>query len=453
MVDFLIIYELVQREMENVALLSAELENRGYTVELVKFPFKNISKLRKKYLNNVKVVLTQSMYSEAVLHNLVYHIAGKVQKIVNLQWEQIGTVSDEENNCSARMPKGSAKNVPHICWGGRPQEMLIKAGMDENRAVITGPIQMDFLREEFDAYYKGREELYKEFEIPCDKKTALFISSLSYTSLDENEIHRLEKALGEEFVTVFRDVSIKTQKAVLEWIGKALSEDEELIFIYRPHPAEAGSKLLKEAQKKYSRFFVINKYSVKQWIKRCDIIYNWFSTSAAEVYYAGKNAFVLRPVELPGKYEVALLKDCSFITSYEEFRDSLCKKEGITVSEEIIKRYYDVSEVPSYVRLTDFLEKVINTNEFDYKWSKETQKFCKAHYKKREWHIFLVNMKVAGLYVINSIKKLLGTSFDEHYTSFYKNRKRVVREIKAEEQRIRETMRTIVKKLAERGNL
>lgn len=453
MVDFLIVYELVQREMENVALLGAELERRGYCVELVKFPFINISKLRKKYLNNVKVVLCQSMYDEAVLHNLVYHIAGKVEKIVNLQWEQIGTVSDEQNNCSARMPKGSAKNIPHICWGKRPQEMLINAGMDEKRTVITGPIQMDFLREEFDSYYKSRAELYKEFEIPSDKKTALFISSLSYTSLDENEIHRLEKALGKEFVTVFRDVSIRTQRAVLEWIGKALSEDEELIFIYRPHPAEAGSEILREAQKKYNRFFVINKYSVKQWIKRCDMIYNWFSTSAAEVHYAGKSAFVLRPVELPEKYEVALLKDCSFITSYEEFAGSLCEKEGITVSEERINSYYDVSDVPAYVRLADFLEKVIKTNEFDYKWSKETQKFCKSYYRKRVLHISLVNIKVAVLYVINSIKKLSGMRFDEYYASFYKKRERSVREIKAEEQRVRNIMREIVKEPAERSNL
>ena len=105
------------------------------------------------------------------------------------------------------------------------------------------------------------------------------------------------------------------------------------------------------------------------------------------------------------------------------------------------------------MRLADFLEKVISTNEFDYKWSEETQKFCKAYYRKRVRHISLVSIKVAVLYVINNIKKLSGMSFDEYYTSFYKKRERSVREIKAEEQRVRETMRTIVKKLAERGNL
>ena len=84
--NFLIIYELIQREMDNDLLIGVELEKRGYSVNYVKYSFENIQSLRKRYFNKVDVVLTQSMYSNKALFNLVYNIAGKVEKVVNLQW-------------------------------------------------------------------------------------------------------------------------------------------------------------------------------------------------------------------------------------------------------------------------------------------------------------------------------------------------------------------------------
>ena len=53
MIDFLIIYEHEQRELENVTLLGAELERRGYSVCFEKVPFINsYLKLKRKHKNN-----------------------------------------------------------------------------------------------------------------------------------------------------------------------------------------------------------------------------------------------------------------------------------------------------------------------------------------------------------------------------------------------------------------
>ncbi len=423
MIDFLFVYELEQRELENITLLGAELENRGYRVAYEKYDFLYPRKLRKKYINNVKVVIVHSMYNEKVLYNLVYQAFGFVKKIINLQWEQVGTIKDENSTTAHRYPKQSAKTVPHVCWGPKMQEILIRCGMDKERAPVLGPLHMDFLRKEFDGYYMSREALFKEFGIPTDKKVLLFLSSFSYTSLTEKQLDNLRRILNKDSVEAFHKISVDSQREILEWIERYLNENPDEIFIYRPHPAEAGNKLLREYEQRNSRLFVIGKYSVKQWIKTADVIFNWFSTSMAEVYFDGKDGFVLRPVEMVKEKDVAIMRDCRFITTYEDFVSAAHGCNDLVVSADALKSYYDVTDTPAFVRCADFFEEVITTDKYDYEWTSELEKSFKRQRRKDDLTHFAVGCKHILEFTVNKIKQSFGLNHDKTKIDFYNKRK------------------------------
>ncbi|MBO5370215.1 MAG: hypothetical protein J6B23_06015 [Clostridia bacterium] len=423
MIDFLIVYEIEQRELENVTLVGAELMKRGYSVCFEKFPFINKNTLRKKYENNVMVVLTHSMYNDTVLYNLVYAIAGKVNKIVNFQWEQIGSVADEEKLESYRYPKQTAKKIVHLCWGERISDILVKCGMDKKLTPVTGPIHMDFLREEFSGYYMSREELFKKYNIPADKKVMLFVSSFSYTSLTPAHIEILKRSLPEERIYSFQDISIRSQKAILEWIETYIQKNKDVVFIYRPHPVEYGNALLTETESRNPNLYVIKDYSVKQWIKTSDVIFNWFSTSMAEIHYSGKVGYVLRPVELPRDNDVAIMQDCRFLTTYEEFEAAADGTLDYEQSDKLIKEYYSVTEKPAYARCADFLETVISTNEYDYEWSNDILNLFGKKLRKQKLHDICLKFVLPFKITYNHIKKSLKLPYEEVKINFYKKRK------------------------------
>ncbi|MBQ4528068.1 MAG: hypothetical protein II998_08345 [Clostridia bacterium] len=446
MVDFLIVYELEQRELENVTLLGAELERRGYSVAFEKFMYLSYSKMRKKYKNKAKVIVIHSMYNETVIYNLVYAAVGSASKIVNLQWEQVGTIRDENSTTAFRYPKESAKSVPHICWGPKMQEILVRCGMEKERAPVTGPIHMDFLRKEFEGYYKSKDELFDEFDLPKDKKILLFLSSFSYTSLTEEQVAVLLRSLNKERFEAFRKISVDSQKAILEWIEKYLNENPDDIFVYRPHPAEAGNKLLGEYEKRNPRLYVIGKYSVKQWIKTSDVIFNWFSTSMAEVYFDGKDCYVLRPVEMEQERDVAIMRDCKFITRYEDFLAAANGSTEYIASAEALKSYYDVTDVPSYYRCADFLEDVCNTDKYDYNWSSKLKRSFWLRYKKDCVKRIGIGAVHFLRFAVHNLKKVLKLSYNEHYANFYAEMKAKEASNKKAQKEKLELMRIFVKK-------
>lgn len=410
--DFLIIYELVQRELENVLLIGVELEKRGYTVEYCKYPFEKPFAKRNKYFNNVKVVLAHSMYNNNVLFNLVYNIAGPVEKIVNLQWEQVMSFVEEEDLSNHFYPKDMAKEVLHICWGNAPRNNLIKAGISPNKAVVVGPVHMDFLRPEFSCYYKPKEVLFNEFGLDTRKKTILFISSFSYASLDEKQLTALSKILGESFVKEFLRISVQSQNQFLDWIEKLLSENPPLTFIYRPHPAENDNVRLKRIENTYANFKIICDYSVKQWIIVTDKIYTWYSTSIAEAFFSNTPCAIIRPIMIPKELEVTIMHNTPKITNYTMFRESIDIEQNALIDANIVKEYYDVDNLlPAYIRISNLLEIVIKSNCYDLKWNN----YIISQFNKK---LRIAKMKTILLFINNVIIKILTIIKDKTGISF-----------------------------------
>lgn len=363
--DFLILYEHIVREYESITLLKAELERRGYTAEIRQL----LDRKKLKYFTykKPKVLVASAMYDDKTMNSFVYNNVGVCNKVVNLHWEQV--LSEEQENSPFFNCGGAAAYATHTCWGKAAQDRLIKYGVPSDNTVITGPIQMDFLRPQFEGYYKSKEELCKEFGLDPDKKMALYISSFSTAYMNDREIKQLNELAGVGFDD-FKLTSRKTMNTTLEWVDKFLStpQGERIEFIYRRHPSEWNSPILNEMAAKHKNFHLISDYSVKRWIKAADVIFSWISTSIAEIYFAKKSCFVIRPYPVQWEYDPVVYKDCRHIDNYRDFAACFeAENPPFPIDTALMDLHYDFTDTPSYIRVADVLERVLKEDEGDRK--------------------------------------------------------------------------------------
>lgn len=347
-VDFLFIYETKVREIESICLIAQELESRGYSVGIMDM-WTPLVKGQKHKLST-EVLIVSAVYSDKSLYQLLSKIQGAA-KVLNLQWEQVYCERDITSPVSPWKMLGDTHKIAHISWGNVNYEKLTRIdGIEAQLVKKVGHVGLDFLRPELRDFYLSREELFRESDIDANSKVCLFISSFSLVNLPEN--------IYEEELRVFANVSLSSQDIVLQWIMKALEENEDITFVYRPHPAEAGNEKILNLQKKNKRFRVIRDYSVKQWIIASDVIYNWYSTSMAEIYAAGKSCFILRPEPMAEGFECLVLVNATVISTYEGFAASIEQENcNLPIPLENITDNYDIDQDRmTYLRIVDICE-------------------------------------------------------------------------------------------------
>lgn len=358
-VDVLFLYETRVRELENICLIKYELERRGYRVGVRNTWNELDRKGKPKY--EADVVVTHAMYHDGI-YQFVKSLVGKAPKIVNMQCEQIGTIGDRESKQSRYVLTGVAAQSMNICWGDATVQRLTEDSKIAPKYIRkTGNVTLDFCREELRGYYKSRNELFEIYQVPTDKPVNLFISSFSYVNLPEEMVKQSDVTGRDEFIRLSND----SFHQVLAWFDRLLTETDDQVIVYRPHPAEAENKdLLKMCEKFPGRFLVIRQESVKQWICVCDKVYSWFSTAAAEVFAFGVPCAILRPLEIPRHREVEIYEGTSFVTEYEDFARST--REGITntISKEVFERYYSIESRMAYERVADAIEEVLKDDSY-----------------------------------------------------------------------------------------
>ena len=190
--DFLILYEHIVRELDCDALLMAELERRGYSVEL--FQLMDRKKLRYFFCKKPKVIVTSAMYNNETLNSFVYNNVGKVDRVVNLHWEEVLSREQEESDFY-NLNENAAK-CTHICWGNAARDRIVKNGVPAGNAVVTGALHLDFFLPQFESLMKTREQLAEEFSIDPAHKWLCYISSFSCAQMDDKEIAELNAKLA-----------------------------------------------------------------------------------------------------------------------------------------------------------------------------------------------------------------------------------------------------------------
>lgn len=364
--DFLILYEHIVRELDCDALLMAELRRRGYSVEL--FQLMDRKKLKYFFWKKPKVIVTSAMYDNETLNSFVYNNVGKLDKVVNLHWEEVLSREQEESNFY-NLNENAAK-CTHICWGTAARDRIVRNGVPQKNAVVTGAIHLDFFLPQFDRLFRTREELAGQFHLDPDKKWFCYISSFSCAQMDDKEIEELNAMTDLDF-TGFKAVGNRSMRVTLDWFDRLLDEHPEIELIYRPHPSEWDSPPLEAMREKHPSFHVITDYTVKQWVRVCDLIGTWMSTSIAEIYYAGKSCVVIRPEPLYDDYDPVIYEGVDAADSYEKLNAYLASPDdSFPIDVERLKQHYDVIEgYPSYRRICDLLEEVYKNPPRDYPFS------------------------------------------------------------------------------------
>ena len=365
-VDFVFSYEVKARELESVCMIKQEMERRGYTTAVLN----TWQAIHRKPLDLMAEVLVLSAcYRTSTLNSFASNIR-HYHKAVNLQWEQIRSTEAEREipediTKSNYYYSGKALQAVHISWGQKNADHLIQnCAIPERNVVLAGHPTLDYLRPELRSYYLTREELFSKYDLPSEKKAALFISSFSLVGIPESEL-ALGKSFGDHTIDEKTILFSRSQAEILRWFRSAL-EKTDMVFIYRPHPAEANNPALKALEAEYENFRVIKDGPVKQWILACDVIYNWNSTSLAEVYMCGKSCYMLRPLPLPDSANASIFDGVEGIQTEADFLKSLeDPNPAFPISEERLRYYYYIPEEKcTYQLICDALERVYHDRSY-----------------------------------------------------------------------------------------
>lgn len=369
-VDFLLIYEIKQRDLENFTLLKKELERRGYKVSM-----QNMFDLRP-----VRAKVTAGSIDDDNLLQFHRTPSKSTHKFINMKPEQIFNNSADTDKDFSLTVRGQARETLNIAWGENSVRRYTEVfGLDPKNVYKTGHITMDLLREEFRSYFKSKEELCREFSLDPSKKLYLYISSFVWDSVSKSVLleNRAQHSGGDASRKI--SLSVESKIKTIEWFDNILPSHPDCEFVYRPHPAEMNSESLSAFERMHKNFHVISAYSVREWIVSADKIYTWFSTSIGEVFAAKRNCSILRPVKIPGELEIEIYNNAEFIESYKDFVAHFdCISNDFAdfpvSKEEMGYYYYDPRSSYSFERYADAFEKVLND---DYYYIKDLPKIKK----------------------------------------------------------------------------
>lgn len=446
--DFIFIYEVKNRELENDCLIAQELEKRGYKVGFVE-TWDGIFWAKSKL--STKVAIGFAMYNDSVLKYIDSFVTD-CDKYVNMQCEQLFTNSD-----AMLTPKdgenfvgitGKACKAAHIAWGEKTKERLCNQyGIEPDHVCTAGNVALDFLRPELKGYYLSKEQIIKKYGLKNNKIIILFISSFSYVDMPSAVSSKEMYNAGRYDIQEFEQYSAASQKAILEWFDVLLENCDEYQVIYRPHPAEVGNKLLAEMQKRHKDFKVIGEMSIKQWIIISDYIYSWYSTSVTEVYAAKKGCGILRPFPMAYDRELELYNGAKYITHYDDFLSSLNRKQKFPICEEQMEKFIRVDKKrPAYIIVADFLERVYKEDEYKIELAHEAPtKFLERVRKNIYAYIYYTLLKHKALHSL--LKKILKkNNIDDLYQEYlYNSKMRKNNHMKKTEiLRIKQKIRTVL---------
>lgn len=357
MIDFLIMYEHKNREINSDCLIKAELERRGYTVSIEN----TVNRQFFKYHFSKKpiVIVVMSLYNDSVFHGHVTDMVGYCRKIVNLQWEQIG---DVKSRGKLLIPEGHSKNAVHICWSKKRADFLRQNGVQN--AIHTGPIQMDFLKTEFSSFYKSKDEVREKYNIK-ESRILLYISSFSYVQMNEEDQERLTLMSGLDIATRKAEAE-EAQDKTLDIIETYLLLHSNEAVIYRPHPGELIVNKLKHLDYQYQNFYIISDYSIQQWIQISDVVISWISTSISEVYFSRKKCVILQPTDAKS-WDDVLYKTARISRSYDQLINEIENDQlPFPIDDQtIIDNYGSKEEGFAYLKIVDLLEKIHKTEKYD----------------------------------------------------------------------------------------
>lgn len=366
--DFLFVFEVKQREFENLCLLKYELSRRGYSVKILPQSTWYYSTNRIPTYNCKVLVLPWCYSTEHLIHGLRF--ANKIQKVVNMQWEQVWESADEENPNFIGFLKGLARECTHVSWGPANGDKLIqKCSIADFHVKKVGHITFDFLRSPLKNYYLSKDEIIQKYHLPKNKKLILYISSFAHACMEEqvflNNGYCINSANKEEDKL---NLSKCTQQMTLSFLIKFIENHPDYAVLYRLHPSEFNYDNVNQLAQQYENFIVVKELSIKQWILIADKVFTWQSTAIVEAVYAGKPSFCVGKNDIPDNLRLSMNRNITYIDNYCDF-EKIClhPDSGRMLTPETFNAYYGYYDPikPTYLNLCDALEEVLKESKYN----------------------------------------------------------------------------------------
>ncbi len=207
--------------------------------------------------------------------------------------------------------------------------------------------------------------MFAKYELDPAKKTILFVSSFSVIGLQKSE----EAILSDDYKRMERVINFDSQRIIVNWFKIFLLSHPNYQIVYRAHPSEAENMELMQVSETIKNFFVISQDTIRNWIMNCDILCNWLSTSMIEMFVSGKKTLLLRPISIPNELDICIFKEGFFraIETYEQFCEAILDDKVLypfPVKAEDLLYFYDITNEPSYQRVSDYLIDTYNDTEY-----------------------------------------------------------------------------------------
>lgn len=393
---FMLIYELNNREFMNMELLKRELMRRGHEVEI----FNKTENIKLRHKRGV--MLIPNSYNKKNLDNYRYIFNSRGNTVAIYPCEQL--INRKLPNFYDNSKNNPVKYLYTLCWGQDYYDFICSQGNVKDRCFITGAIQLDLCRNEFESIYVSKNKLSMQYCIDKKKKWILFISDFVYVSRKVTN-HFIKSRVADSEVLINEYIfEKKSQKNILKWFELFLLNHKDFVVIYRKHPNEIISESVNELREKLSRqFFIIDNYSIRNWILVCEKILNYNSTAGAECLAADKECAILRPFEFPINiklHEQEINMDMLRINNYDDFCNFIIYHNGRT-KKSTINKYYRIEERPSFMRVADILEYIAEQNEYK----------CENNFFYKRW-LYIIKNNIIFKVAIKKIYKILYTTFN-----------------------------------------
>ena len=364
-IDVLILYEHKNRELESAVRLSVLLEQKGITSEIRQCGW---DEAIAEFSISPSILVVPWCYDSKDLNkwkNYKGHLNKKNRlHILNLHCEQV-VFSDA---IDFYLPKGEAQNIHHISWGPNYTNLLIKQGIENKLIHETGSTRLDFFKKQ---YCTPREDIAKKYNLDINKKWVLLVGNFSAMYFNEESIEKKTKR-GVLGLRENKEIALISFNKICNWYQKLLDEEtinNNIEFIYRPHPSEGKNDILLKFERKYNNFHYIADDAIRDWYMSSELAFVWTSTSSVEAYYSEIPVKALRPIDIPDNIKIDLVEKLDKIKNYEEFRKiiyDLIENKKITTNIEFmneIEKYYGKMDIDAGLETVKVIKKLLNTSD------------------------------------------------------------------------------------------
>lgn len=285
-IDVAIYYEHVVREYDTAFFIQRYLENRGFSVRKFSVYYDYWRSIANY---SPRLIIPNSCTNDKTVTKYTSYSAKRpYYKILNMHHEQ---VAPEEDFRKFFYPCGESRLTGHISWSKNFTCFLQDAGVPDELIYRTGNPRWDAYRPEMKEFNASREELSKKFDIGPRKRWVLFAGNFVYGTRAVQKLRPIVEASQKEI-----DDDKSAYLELMDWISYVMERlDEDVVFIYRPHPDEIITGLMLEIQSRHKGFRIIPDMPIQDWILQSGQVMVWRSTSSVDSLIAKKPTYIFRP--------------------------------------------------------------------------------------------------------------------------------------------------------------